>query len=652
MKSKGQSTADDQGPGDALKVRKAPWVVRRFPVGAEVVAGTGAHFRVWAPNSKRVAVELSDDASLRWDQKDTIALEQEENGYFSADVPKARPGMVYTFRIRGTSFPDPASRFQPHGPEGPSQIIDPARFTWTDYEWRGVPRAGQVIYEIHIGTFTREGTWIAAAAELPELKRFGITVVELMPVADFAGRFGWGYDGVDLFAPTRLYGTPDELRLFVNQAHLLGLGVILDVVYNHLGPHGNYLKQFSPDYFTDHYTNEWGEAINFDGENCAPVREFFITNAAYWIEEFHFDGLRLDATHQIFDSSADHILAAIARAVRAAAKGRATFIVAENESQDTCLVRPPMDGGFGLDALWNDDFHHSARVALTGRREAYYSDYQGSPQELISAVKWGYLYQGQWCAWQRKRRGTPARGISPEQFLTFLENHDHVATSLRGSRLHQLTDPGRLRAMTTLLLLAPATPMLFQGQEFASSAPFLYFADHVPELARRVANGRREFLHRFRSIAGPECDDILADPGSPNTFLRCKLDFSQRQAQREIYEFHRELLKIRREDAVFSHPEERRLEGAVLSQEAFALRFSARGGLERLLIVNLGLELNLKSIAEPLLAGLQGHRWKVMWSSEEPRFGGFGTAAVEADDHWHLPGHAAVVLEPSPLTIL
>ena len=321
-----------------------------------------------------------------------------------------------------------------------------------------------------------------------------------MPVADFPGRFGWGYDGVNLFAPTRLYGRPDDFRQFVDQAHANGLAVILDVVYNHIGPDGNYLAAFSDAYFTDRYLNEWGEAINFDGPDAGPSREFFIANAGYWIDEYHLDGLRLDATQQMFDSSPTHILTEIGQRVREMARGRATIISSENEPQETKIVRPVEQGGYGLDALWNDDFHHSAMVALTGRNEAYYTDYHGTPQELISAVKYGYLYQGQHYSWQKQRRGTPALDLAPSVFVSFIQNHDQVANTARGERVHTQTSPGRYRAMTALMLLAPATPMLFQGQEIAASAPFLYFCDHDPELASMVKAGRTEFLRQFPSI--------------------------------------------------------------------------------------------------------------------------------------------------------
>jgi maltooligosyltrehalose trehalohydrolase len=593
-----------------------------------------------------VEVQLSEDAEFSSAASKLIEMDQEEQGYFSANVPDALPGMLYKFKLKEGSFPDPASRFQPDGPHGPSQIVDGRKFQWTDEKWAGVPRDGQVLYEMHIGTFTREGTWAAAMEQLPELARLGITTVEVMPVAEFPGRFGWGYDGVQLFAPTRLYGTPDEFRLFIDRAHAVGMGVILDVVYNHIGPDGNYLKQFSQDYFTDRHANEWGEALNFDGENSGPVREFFVSNAAYWIDEFHLDGLRLDATHQIFDSSRDHLLAVMARKVREAGGNRMTYIVAENEVQDSKLVQPLEEGGYGLDALWNDDFHHSAKVAATGRAEAYYSGYKGAPQEFISALKWGYLYQGQWYGWQRKLRGAPAFGLEPNRFVNFLQNHDQVANSLRGWRLQELTSPGRLRALTALVLLAPGTPMLFQGQEFAASSPFLYFADHNPELAKLVAKGRKDGLKQFPSIASAEAEPILDDPGKEETFLRSKLDFSERLKHAGTYELHRDLIKLRRQDPVFSKPRAGGVDGAVLGPEAFVLRFFGEKREHRLLIVNLGADLDLDPAPEPLLAPLEGTTWKIEWSSESPRYGGCGTGPLKAEGCWTIEGQCAVVMTP------
>lgn len=613
--------------------------LRRLPVGAEVQPDGGVHFRVWAPRCQHVEVVLERDRVSSHGDSLVEELTSEDQGYFSGQPAAARAGQRYRFRLDGArdSYPDPASRFQPDGPNGPSQIIDPNTFPWADRSWRGVALEGQVIYEMHLGTFTPEGTWDAAARQLPALAELGVTVLEVMPVADFSGRFGWGYDGVNLFAPYHQYGDPDSLRRFVDQAHAVGLGVILDVVYNHLGPDGNYLKHFSKDYFTDRYKNEWGAAINFDSQNAGPVREFFIANAGYWIDEFHFDGLRLDATQQIFDASREHILVAIKRRVHDAAGGRSTFLVAENE------------GGYGIDALWNDDFHHSAMVALTGHNEAYYTDYLGSPQEFISAVKWGFLYQGQRYKWQKNRRGTPSLDIAPARFVTFLQNHDQVANSGQGLRCHRLTNSGRCKALTALLLLAPGTPMLLQGQEFAASTPFLYFADHKPELAELVRKGRNKFLAQFRSLALPEVQANLPDPVNPATFEQCKLNFAERESHSEIYQLHRDLLRLRREDPAFRRQRPRGVDGAVLGANAFVLRFFAENNADRLLLVNLGRDLHLDPAPEPLLAPPTTANWRVLWSSEDPRYGGAGTPPLDTEDNWRIPGEAAVVLAPCPL---
>jgi maltooligosyltrehalose trehalohydrolase len=554
--------------------------------------------------------------------------------------------MTYAYRLDGgPACPDPASRFQPAGPHGPSEIVDPGAFAWNDAEWPGITREGQVIYEMHIGTFTAAGTWEAASRELPELAQSGITVVELLPVADFVGDFGWGYDGVDLFAPTRLYGRPDDFRAFVDRAHAVGLGVILDVVYNHLGPDGNYLGQFASEYFSTRHRTDWGQAINFDGPGSGPVREFFISNAGYWIDEFHLDGLRLDATQEIHDDSPEHVLAAIAREARERAGRRSVFLVAENEPQDVKLVRAVPAGGHDLDALWNDDFHHTAMVALTGRAEAYYGGHAGTPQELISAVKRGFLYQGQRYAWQDKKRGTPTWDVAPTSFVHFIQNHDQLANSLAGLRGHRLTSPGRYRAMTALLLLGPATPMLFQGQEFAASSPFLYFADLPPDLAKLTRAGRAEFLAQFPSLAAAEAQAALPDPADRLTFERSKLDLGERERHGAAYALHVDLLRLRREDPVFRTQGGGGIDGAVLGPEALVLRFFGVGvdPDDRLLCLNLGRDLTLATVAEPLLAPPEDARWGLLWSSEAIRYDGSGTPEFDPADGWVLPGHAALV---------
>jgi maltooligosyltrehalose trehalohydrolase len=570
------------------------------------------------------------------------------DGWFAGELGGVRAGARYRYRLDGERLrPDPASRFQPEGPHGPSEVVDPDRFRWTDGGWRGVRLPGQVLYELHVGTFTPEGTWAAAAQELSGLCALGVTCLELMPVAEFPGRFGWGYDGVDLYAPTRLYGTPDDLRAFVDRAHALGLGVILDVVYNHLGPDGNYLRDFAPGYFTDRHATEWGDPFDFDGPAAGPVRALVIENAGYWISEFHLDGLRLDATQVIFDDSTEHVVSAVARRAREAAGGRPVLVIAENELQQSRLVRPCERGGYGLDALWNDDFHHAATVALTGRREAYYSDYTGGPQELVSLARHGFLFQGQRSAWQRKGRGAPAWGLPRRALVCYLENHDQVANSVHGERTRALTTPGRWRALTALLLLGPWTPLLFQGQEHGTLRPFRYFADHVPSLAHLVRAGRADFLRQFPSIAALDLRDGLDDPGDLATFAACKLD--RAEAQPELVALHRDLLELRRADPVIRAQGEEGVDGAVLGPEAFVLRWlapagEAAGAGDRLLLVNLGADLLRPSLAEPLVAPPEGRPWSVLWSSEHPRYGGHGTPAPFHDEGLRLEAHAAVLL--------
>ena len=616
---------------------------RRLPVGAEIVPGRGVHFRVWAPIRRSVGVLI--------EGRPAVPLVAEPGGYFSGLVEGVGAGTRYKYRLDGGEdhYPDLASRSQPDGPHGSSQVIDPAAFRWTDHDWKGVPETGQVLYEMHVGTFTPEGTWRAAADMLPALAELGVTAVEMMPVAEFAGRFGWGYDGVQLFAPSHLYGTPDDLRAFVDRAHALGLGVILDVVYNHFGPDGNHVDAYAPQFHSKRHKTDWGEPFNFDGDDSGPVRVFFVANAGYWIDEFHFDGLRLDAIQAIADDSPESVVTALTRRVRAAGGGRATFVMGENEPQDADLVRPPDRGGMGLNALWNDDFHHAARVALTGKSEAYFTDYTGSPQELVSAAKWGFLYQGQQYRWHQRRRGKPAFDVPKHRFVTFLENHDQLANSGRGLRIHQLASPAKYRAVTAYFLLGPGTPMLFMGQEYASTRPFLYFADHHAELAKLVHDGRRREHQRFRSQSAADVLALVADPADPATFERSKLDPGERATRRPWLDLHRDLIALRKTDPAFRPGT--MIDGAVLGTAAFVLRFFVTGG-DRLLVVNLGRDLRLEPVPEPLLSPPHaGSAWSVVWSSENPKYGGQGTAPLDTEQNWEIPAESAVLLAPTPLAI-
>jgi maltooligosyltrehalose trehalohydrolase len=621
-------------------------IKRRYPIGAELIGENQTHFRIWAPRAREIDVVLEDAADAK---PKFCPLTAEPGAYFSG-AANAGVGARYQFRLNGGEnfYPDPASRFQPDGPHGSSCIVDPTKFRWGDMEWPGLKLEGQIIYEMHMGTFTEAGTWRAAAEQLSELARIGITVIEMMPVAEFPGNFGWGYDGVDLFAPSHLYGTPNDLRAFIDRAHSLGLGVILDVVYNHFGPDGNYLGVFSDDYLVHGKGHEWGDVINFDGPNSGPVREFFVTNGRYWIEEFHFDGFRFDATHAIRDESNEYIIGAVGRAARKAAGTRSIILVAENDLQESKMTRPRNKGGDGLDGMWNDDFHHSVIVALTGKDVGYFSDYTGKPQEFVSAAKYGFLYQGQALSWQNALRGTPSFGVSAEAFVCFIENHDQIANTGPGDRPRFETSPGRYRAMTALLLLGPWTPLLFQGQEFGASSPFLFFAD-VGDLSVRngTRRGRAELLAPFLSLTEEETLTRLPAPDEPEAFTRCKLDFAERGKNRQLYDLHIDLMKLRREDSRFLQQSCGGIDGAVLGPASFVLRYFSERNDDRLLLVNFGGRQVLHPAAEPLLAPPPNCKWGMLWTSDSQRYGGSGTAAKPTPEEWVLPAEATVALQPA-----
>jgi maltooligosyltrehalose trehalohydrolase len=610
---------------------------RKYAHGAEA-HDDGTDFRVFAP--KRARVEVVFEPTEARLTTEPLELCRDPDGFFRGFAPGIRAGTRYRLRLDSTRLlADPASRFQPDGPHGPSEVIDPRAFVWHDAGWKGPSDKGQVVYELHLGTFTQEGSYRAAIRELPALRELGITLVELMPLADFPGRFGWGYDGVNLYAPTRLYGHPEDLRAFVDAAHALEMGVLLDAVYNHLGPSGNYLREFSDDYVTTRHTTAWGEALDF--ETSPSARAFFAENGAYWIEEFHLDGLRLDATQAIHDGSPVHIVQEIVLRARARAGTRTTLYFAETETRSASLARSLDQGGFGLDSLWNDDFHHAARVAATGRREGYYAPYRGSAQELLSAMTRGFLFQGQPGNAHEPSHGEPAGDLPPRAFTNFLENHDHVAASARGARLHRLSRPSVYRALVALLLLGPATPLLFQGQEFNASSPFVYFADLEPELTRKVAEGRHAFLRAFQSLSGEGVQAQLADPGALETFLRCKLDPGERTKNADILALYTDLLRLRRTDPVFTSQDATLLAGATLGPRALALRYGDGTGEERLVVASLDDALDASAIAEPLLAPPAGSSWERLLSTEDLTYGGDGTPPAAAGIV--LPGAAALV---------
>jgi maltooligosyltrehalose trehalohydrolase len=607
-----------------------------------VCVGEKTSFRVWAPRARQLDVVIESPLTAEY------PLQPEGNGYFStqAAVPA---GALYKYRVDGKGpYPDPCSRFQPSGPHGPSQVVDRTAYAWSDNDWRGAHLHGQVMYELHIGAFTPEGTFDAAIAKLPYLKDLGVTMVEILPIVECPGRWNWGYDGVQLFAPYQVYGDHDAPKRFIDAAHRLGLAVILDVVYNHLGPDGNYLKCFSADYFSTEHHTEWGEALNFDGPGRRGTRDFVVANACYWIGEFHLDGLRLDATQSLFDSSKRHIVAELTAAARQAAGGRSIVIVAENEPQRGEHMNPVAAGGFALDGMWNDDFHHSARVALTGTRDGYFHGYTGRAQEFISAVKRGFLYQGQYYPWQEKSRGSLLPRSRAAQCINYLQNHDQVANSCLGDRVHTSVAPARYRALTAVLLLAPQTPLLFMGQEFLASSRFMFFADHHAELGKLVHAGRRKFLQQFRAYADEAVQQAIPDPAALDTFMNSKLDWDQAAQHEPALAMHRELLRLRREDPVISLLDSAAIDGATLSERAFVLRWFNDEHGDRLLVVNLGQELLLEPAPEPLLAPALRTHWEPLWSSEDFRYGGHGRVnPVNARQQWRIPGDCAVLLRPS-----
>ena len=508
-----------------------------MPFGAAPRGDGRFTFRLWAPGEARVVLEIGEAI---------VPMARGDDGWHEVTL-EAGPGARYRYRLAdGVAVPDPASRFNPDDVHGPSQLVDPREYLWRDAGWRGRPWQDAVIYELHVGTFTPQGSFAAARERLAELAALGITAIELMPVADFPGARNWGYDGVLPFAPDASYGTPNELKALVDAAHGHGLMVLLDVVYNHFGPDGNYLHAYCPQFFSRRRRTPWGAAINFDGPDSRTVRDFYVHNALYWIEEYALDGLRLDAVHAIRDDSDPHIVCEIAKALRAGpGRERHVHLVLENDANQARFLGPCAT------AQWNDDLHHAAHVLVTGETDGYYADYAERALERFGrALAEGFVYQGEPSAFRDgARRGEPSAHLPSPAFVSFLQTHDQVGNRALGERLHALGDPVRERAALASLLLAPHVPMLFMGEEFAAATPFLYFCDFGPELAQAVARGRREEFSRFCAFADPAARAVIPDPGSADTFARSKLDWScrARAPHRERLALVRELLRLRRE---------------------------------------------------------------------------------------------------------
>ncbi len=519
-----------------------------MPFGATMLPAGGVAFALWAPGAAQVMLE---HAAL--DQFTDHAMAADAHGWHRLDLPTARAGDSYRYRLPdGLVVPDPASRFNPVDVHGASQVIDPRTYRWHDGNWRGRPWHEAVIYEMHVGTFTPEGTFAAARNRLPYLVDLGVTAIELMPLAHFPGRRGWGYDGVLLFAPHPCYGTPDELRALVDAAHGLGLMVLVDVVYNHFGPDGNYLHAYCPPFFNPAHQTPWGAAINYDGALSATVRDFMIHNARYWIEEFHADGLRLDAIHAIRDESPQHIVHAICAALRQGpGRARHIHVVLENDANRARLLdRSPAGTPVCAQAQWNDDLHHAAHVLLTGQTDGYYCDFADAPLALFAqALAQGFIYQGQASAFRNGApRGEPSTGLPLDAFVSFLQTHDQVGNRALGERLHALGDPLRVRTALACVLLSPHVPMLFMGEEFAASTPFLYFCDFGPELAQQVTNGRRAEFGQFAAFASEAARRAIPDPNAESSMIDSQLrwDDLTREPHRQWHAFVRTLLEVRR----------------------------------------------------------------------------------------------------------
>ena len=480
-------------------------------------------------------------------------MRSEAGGWWTELPPHLPPGAEYAFAIDGAeALPDPRSAWQPHGVHGPSRLVDHDGFAWTDADWSPPAITDAIIYELHVGTFSRAGTFDGAIERLPHLVRLGVTHVEVMPVNAFPGRFGWGYDGVGLYAVHEPYGGPDGFKRFIDACHRAGLAVILDVVYNHLGPDGNYLPRFGP-YLTDRYRTPWGDAVNLDGPGSDEVRAFLVGNALMWLREYHVDGLRIDAIHAFVDLSAVHLLEELGAAVgRQDAKlGRRSALIVESDLNDPRPLRPPDAGGFGMDAAWSDDLHHALHVTLTGERGGYYADFSGIA-DLAVALERTFVYDGRYSCARDRRHGRPATGLGSDRFVVAAQNHDQVGNRMLGERLAALVDDRALRAAAATVLAGPGVPMLFAGEEWGASTPFLYFADHEdPDLARAVRDGRRA---EFGAFGWPP--EMVPDPGAVATFEQSRLDWGEleRAPHDDLLEWHRTLIALRRSVPAFRGP--------------------------------------------------------------------------------------------------
>jgi maltooligosyltrehalose trehalohydrolase len=658
---------DDWGPD----VDSAIPTTRRASVGAIpgggfpshgarlLLDGTGTMFRVWAPMRESIEVVLYEKGdgdpkakapAFGLKEARRVRMSRSKDGFFVATVQGTVAGARYAYVVDGEGpYPDVASRSQPFGPHGPSEVVDLRGLRWTDNGWRGRSIEELVIYELHVGTATREGTFRALVDRLDAIAALGATAIELMPVCEFPGARNWGYDGVQWFAPAHVYGRPADLAALVDAAHARNLAVILDVVYNHLGPDGNYLRTFFPGYFTDRHTTPWGEALDFDGPESSALRTMVLENAEQWIRDFHFDGLRLDATHAIVDESEHHILSAIADCARACASERDVVIIAEDERNEAKIVRDASKGGLGLDAVWADDFHHELRRMLAGDDEGYYADYRGTTFELLKILQKGWLYEGQPSKSRGGRvRGTPVFDIAPPRLIHCLQNHDQIGNRANGDRLHHAIDLRAVRAATTLLLAMPYTPLLFMGEEIAASSPFQYFTDHEAELGKLVTEGRRNEYGAFRAFRDPATRDTIPDPQANETFLRSKIDWSEAEKSpgKEMLALHRALLSLRKKEPAMKNWRRGDMDVIQADEGVISVRRRAQKPDEAplLYVVCLGGGGEIRFDDHDETSPRAGQSWKMVLDSEEKRFGGAGKNARLEARTLVLTGVGAVVL--------
>ncbi len=576
-------------------------------------AGAGTTFTVWAPEHRQVELLLADDPSPR-------PLTRDADGYWQLEATGVGAGARYRYRLNGDDgqlFPDPASRFQPEGVHGPSQVVDPSAFAWTDANWKAPDFRDITIYELHIGTFTTAGTYRAAIERLPHVAALGVTAIELMPVADFPGDRNWGYDGVALFAPARCYGSPEDLHALIDAAHHHGLAVFLDVVYNHLGPDGAYANAFSRYYFTDAHRSPWGRGVNLDGPHSEHVRRFFIENAIHWVSDYHVDGLRLDATHALQDESTPHFLAELTDTVRRVT-GRPVMFVAEDHRNLTRLLKPHADGGYGLDGVWADDFHHQVRVRTAHDDEGYYSDFSGTAADIAATIRQGWFFTGQFSRFLDEDRGTEPVGVSPRQMVVCTQNHDQIGNRADGARLNHHIDAAAYRAASALLLLAPETPLLFMGQEWAAGSPFLFFTDHEAELGRKVTEGRRAEFKSFASFADPDARERIPDPQAIETFTRSRLNWEepQREPHAGHLRLYRRLLALRRSSTALRDATHESVAAQGADEDTVVVCLASRDGDSLVLVVRL-------SSSGTVRVALDGHA-DVVLTTEDAEFAADG----------------------------